>query len=68
MDRGVDLLALALFMATLRDWLVICQPNVPSVYTQPSQAWPHGECWDEAYSKTRRQHAGCDDEIGEDEA
>ena len=31
MDRGVDLLALALLMATLRDWLVICQRRVPVV-------------------------------------
>lgn len=30
-DRGVDLLALALLMATLRDWLVICQRSVPVV-------------------------------------
>jgi hypothetical protein len=32
MDKGVDLLALALLMATLRDWLVICQRSVPAVY------------------------------------
>ena len=31
MERGVDLLALALFMATFRDWLVICQRRVPVV-------------------------------------
>jgi hypothetical protein len=31
-DRGVDLFALALLMATLSDWLVICQSNVPAVY------------------------------------
>ena len=30
-DRGVDLLALALLMATLRDWLVICHRSVPVV-------------------------------------
>lgn len=30
-DRGVDLLALAELMATLSDWLVICQPRVPVV-------------------------------------
>lgn len=29
---GVDLFALALLMATLRDWLVICQRSVPVVY------------------------------------
>ena len=30
-ERGVDLLALALLMPTLRDWLVICQRSVPVV-------------------------------------
>jgi hypothetical protein len=30
-ERVVDLLALALLMATLRDWLVICQRRVPRV-------------------------------------
>jgi len=30
-DSGVDLLAFALLMATLRDWLVICQRSVPVV-------------------------------------
>ncbi len=29
---GVDLLALALLMATFSDWLVICHNNVPVVY------------------------------------
>ena len=31
MERGVDLLALAELMATLRDWFVICQLRVPAV-------------------------------------
>ena len=31
-ERGVDLLALALFMATLRDWFVICHSKVPVVW------------------------------------
>ena len=31
-ERGVDLLALALLIPTLRDWLVICQSRVPVVY------------------------------------
>lgn len=31
MGKGVDLLALALLMATLRDWFVICQRRVPVV-------------------------------------
>ncbi|KAK5637520.1 hypothetical protein RRF57_013234 [Xylaria bambusicola] len=29
-ESGVDLLAFALFMATLRDWFVICQRMVPA--------------------------------------
>ena len=29
--RGVDLLALEAFMATFRDWFVICQASVPRV-------------------------------------
>jgi hypothetical protein len=29
--RGVDLFALAELMATLRDWLAICQRSVPVV-------------------------------------
>lgn len=29
--RGVDLLAFALLMATLRDWLVICQSRMPVI-------------------------------------
>jgi hypothetical protein len=37
-ERGVDLLALALLMATLRDWLVICQPSVPIVYIRNCQS------------------------------
>ena len=31
-ERGVDLLALAELMATLRDWFVICQRRVPVVW------------------------------------
>lgn len=37
--RGVDLLALALLMATLRDWLVICQRRVPVVWGWVSYGW-----------------------------
>ena len=33
-DKAVDLFELALLMATLRDWFVICQPIVPSVYRE----------------------------------
>ncbi len=32
MERGVDLLELALLMATLSDWLAICHRRVPVVY------------------------------------
>ena len=32
MERGEDLLALALLMPTLRDWLAICQRRVPVVF------------------------------------
>ena len=38
-DREVDLLALALLMATLRDWLVICQRSVPVVW-RPGVSMP----------------------------
>ena len=31
MESGVDLLALAELMATLRDWFVICQARIPGV-------------------------------------
>lgn len=30
-EIGVDLFAFAELIATLRDWLAICQPNVPAV-------------------------------------
>jgi hypothetical protein len=30
-ERGLDLLAFALLMATLRDWFVICHAIVPAV-------------------------------------
>jgi hypothetical protein len=38
-DRGVDLLALALLMPTLRDWFVICQRRVP-VVRRPGVSMP----------------------------
>lgn len=38
-DKGVDLLALALLMATLSDWLVICQRRVP-VIPSPGVSMP----------------------------
>jgi hypothetical protein len=31
-DMGVDLLAFALLIATLRDWLAICQRSMPPVF------------------------------------
>ena len=33
-ESGEDLLALALLMATLRDWLAHCQKTVPVVWTR----------------------------------
>lgn len=38
-ESGVDLLALALLMATLRDWFVICQRRVP-VMPRPGVSMP----------------------------
>lgn len=38
-ERGVDLLALALLMPTLRDWLVICQRSVPVVCDRSARLW-----------------------------
>ena len=38
-ERGVDLLALALLMPTLRDWLVICQRSVPVVCDTSAWFW-----------------------------
>lgn len=37
-ERGVDLLALALLMPTLRDWLVICQRRVPVVWDHSARS------------------------------
>lgn len=48
--RGVDLLALALLMATLRDWLVICQRRVPVVLGGVSYGW-NGEEGRETYTE-----------------
>ena len=38
-DRGVDLLALALLIPTLRDWLVICHRRVPVVCDLSAIFW-----------------------------
>ncbi len=40
-ERGVDLLALALLIPTLRDWLVICHRSVPVVFLSLENA---GSC------------------------
>lgn len=41
--NGVDLFAFALLMATLRDWLVICQRRVPVVCANVSMTiQPYG--------------------------
>jgi len=64
-ERGVDLLALALLMATLRDWLVICQRSVPVVWVSLKSA----RCrWGSLYLEAGCEHAGCDYEVGDDEA
>ena len=68
-ESGVDLLALEELMATLRDWLVICQPRVPAVWEGVSnevrdangrQCCKYREIW--------RQHAASYDQVGEHEA
>lgn len=69
MERGVDLLALALLMATLRDWFVICQRRVPVVFKVGVLG--DGELveggrgtWDgERYLEVGGEHAGCDNEV-----
>ena len=38
-DKGVDLLALALLIPTLRDWLVICHRRVPVVCDVSAMFW-----------------------------
>ena len=42
-ERGVDLLALALLMPTLRDWLVICHRSVPVVCDRSAVFWDETE-------------------------
>lgn len=69
-ERGVDLLALALLIATLRDWLVICHKRVPVVYYYElvqGMAMTGEMGGNATYTETRSQHAGCDDQVGEDE-
>jgi hypothetical protein len=65
-ERGVDLLALALLMATLRDWLVICQRIVPVVCEE--LVWQVILVLEAPYLQTRRKHSGSNDEVGNDEA
>jgi hypothetical protein len=59
----VDLLALALLMATLRDWLPICQRRVPLVCRDQS-SFPL-EVWNQTYTQSRGQHACRDHQVGE---
>lgn len=59
-ERGVDLLALALLIATFRDWLVICQRSVPVVCFSLEYA---GAVRGVKYLKPGREHAGCDYEV-----
>lgn len=61
----MDLLALALLMATLRDWFVICQRRVPVVSAGSVGVVRVGQ---EMYLEVGSQHAGCDDEVGYNEA
>lgn len=65
-ERGVDLLALALLMPTLRDWLAICQRRVPLVWGSVSKVLV-GD-WGLLYLKSWREHTGGYYEIGDDEA
>lgn len=64
---GVDLFALALLMATLRDWLVICQRRVPVVYGLLVLANVVRERRGR-YLKTWCEHPRCDYEVGNDKA
>lgn len=72
----MDLLALALLMATLRDWLAICQRTVPVFYSKvrPQDKSLHNtrqmeQCsrW-YTYSKAWSEHACCHHQVGENEA
>ena len=65
-DRGVDLLALALLIPTLRDWLVICQSSVPVVWESVREVLVVD--WIILYLKTWCEHASGYYEIGDDEA
>ena len=67
-ERGVDLLALAELMATLRDWFVICQSSVPVVYVQMYSVAVGVQVREIINLKTGRQHAGCDDQVRNNEA
>lgn len=59
-ESGVDLLALALLMATLSDWLAICQRRVPVVYCQLDVGFvvlPLNGIF--SHLKTWREHSCC---------
>ena len=59
-DRALDLLELALLIATLRDWFVTCQAMVPGVYRLLVRLKsPEGE----TYLQARRKHTGRDNQI-----
>lgn len=69
-ERGVDLFAFALLMATFKDWLAICQAKVPFHYernrisflcitrTRQRMVWIH--------LHPRNKHARGNKQIGED--
>lgn len=67
--RGVDLLALEELMATLSDWLAICQRRVPVVYMSHSIRACKKRIWgvEGTYLKAGGEHASCNDQIGENE-
>lgn len=68
MVREVVLLALALLMATLRDWFVICQASVPRVCNcHVSRDKIESGCGGH-HLQIGRQHPRGDDQVAYDEA
>ena len=65
-DRGVDLLAFALLIATLRDWLVICQRSVPVVCNSISLEF--SKVKQETHPEAWRQHTSRHNQIRKNKA
>lgn len=63
MERGVDLLELALLMATLSDWLAICHRRVPVVCRLVSVLSGLSGV---SYLKSWREHTRRHDQVGKD--